>query len=619
MSISKEGSITSGKLIAKLFRKNMVRYGAGIILVIVTQVLNTQIPKLLGDLIDSLQAPSSVISEVYALAGTMAGVAIAAFLFRFLWRYLIMGFTRSIELNLRESLFTKLQSLSANFYLKYNTGDLITRSISDVQAVRMMFGMGLVGIVDVLVVNAVSIYYMVQSTGWLLTASAIIPIPFIILLLVKVRSGVRKRFRKLQESISAISSKVQENITGIRVVKAFAQEKSESAIFDKLSRNKWGAEMKMARLSAVVSPIVQLAFGTVFSVFLIFGGQAVIKGTLSLGDFVAFNGYLLLVIEPVNMISRIVQVWQRGRVSMSRLDEIFRVSPEVDDSRADSSLTELESTDIRVEGLTYFYPESNKKALQNISFSLPQGGILAIMGPTGSGKTTLANLLMRVWQAPQNHIYIGGHEISTIPLALLRQSIAYVPQDTFLFSDSIENNIRFSNESIPFEEVEKAAIAAAVDDNIKALPKGYETVVGERGMTLSGGQKQRICIARALVKNPRILLLDDCLSAVDSQTEQLILGNLREIMTHCTTLMITHRVSAAAMADKILLLDEEGRMAAFGSHSELKATSPAYQHLLEVIEAEKETESDNGKEISPQTGFHASGRGGFGVEREELL
>lgn len=583
--------LTSGKLIANLFKKNALRYGGGICLVVVTTILNTQIPKLLGQLIDAVKNPDSLLNDVYTLAGAMAAVAVAAFILRFAWRYLIMGFTRRIELHLREALFSKLQSLSADFYIRFNTGDIITRAISDVQSMRMMFGLGLVGIVDVLVVNVVSISFMVQTTGWVLTAVAIVPIPFLIFMLVKIRSGVRKRFRRLQESVSAISSKVQENITGIRVIKAFAQEKSESAIFSGLSRNKWQAEMHMARLSAVVSPIVQLAFGIVFSVFLILGGGMVIKGQLTLGQYLSFNGYLLLIIEPINMISRIVQVWQRGRVSMQRLDAIFTVSPGVDDSHADPSVTDLGGGDIRVEHLTYTYPNNEKPVLRDISFTIPQGGILAVLGPTGCGKSTLTNLLMRVWQTPENTIFIGGKEISSIPLAVLRANIAYVPQDTFLFSDSIENNIRFSDETIPFEEVEKAAIAAAVDANIKTLPNGYQTVVGERGMTLSGGQKQRVCIARALVKQPTLLLLDDCLSAVDSETEQEILGNLREIMTHCTALVITHRISAAAMADKILLLDETGGVAAYGSHSELKASSPVYNHLLAVIEAENEAEA----------------------------
>ncbi len=599
--------LTSKRLIVGLFRKNALRYAAGVFFVLCTTILNTQIPNLLGQLVDKVEQnavlPGSVVTPeaearlqaalpgIYKLVIIMAVAAFLTFVFRFVWRYFIMSFTRRLERDLREALFTHLQGLSADFYIKNNTGDIITRAISDIQAVRMMFGNGLVGMVDALAVTVVSLSYMVQTTSWQLTLVAFIPIPLLVFLLIKLRRGVRSRFLKVQEAVSSISSKVQENITGIRVIKAFAQENVESSIFSDLSKKKWEAEMGMVRLSATLSPIVQMAFGVVFSVFLVWGGSMVMDSRLTVGQYVAFNSYLLLIIEPVNTISRLVQVWQKGMVSMRRLDELFHARPSVDNSTADGSIQELSPCHLKVNHLTFTYPGCKCPSLKDIHFTIPAGGVLAVMGPTGSGKSTLANLVLRMWPLEEGKIYLGGHDISNIPLEVLRKNSAYVPQDTFLFSDTIENNIRFTDSALPFEDVQTAAAAAAVDDNIEGMPEGYKTMVGERGVTLSGGQKQRICIARALIKKPGLLVLDDCLSAVDAATEQRILSNLKVAIKGCTTLLITHRIAAASLADKILLLDEDGSVAAYGSPDELKRSNGAFIRLLRAMDAENSHEN----------------------------
>ena len=577
-------------VIINYFKKHWFRYALGVALVIVATMFNTVLPRLLGEAIDLVKAASdpttgTTLADVRNTCLIMVGCAICAFITRNAWRYLIMGFTRSIELHLRHSLFTHLQDLSSEFYVKNNTGDIITRAIVDTQAIRMMFGMGLIGIVDVLTTNVVTLGYMISTTSVKLTLIAVIPLPFLLYALVKLRTAMRKRFMIVQHSVSDIAAKVQENLTGVRVIKAFAQEDSENKQFENLSRKKWKAEMDMIRVWSFINPLSNFVFGAIFAVFLYLGGRMVIDGSLSLGEFVAFNTYIALLMEPIARISRIIQIWQRGSVSMQRLDMIFTATPAINDKNADKSVTSLDPMAIEVSDLTFRYPGTDKDVLKNISFTLENGGTLAVMGATGSGKSTLVSLLMRMWDPPADSITVSGHPIEEIPLRTLRGSIAYVPQETFLFSDSIMRNIIFYDERFSEDDAMEAARAAAIHDNIMEFPDGYGTTVGERGMTLSGGQKQRVSIARALVRKPELLLLDDCLSAVDAETERTILDNLRTYLKGCTTIIVTHRIAVAGIADRVLLLNEDGSMAAIGTHEELSQTSEEYQNLLAIIEA----------------------------------
>ena len=580
-------------IILDYFKKHWLRYAFGVVFVILATIFNAILPQLLGKTIDLVKAArdpaqSATLRDVRNICLLMCACAVAAFLTRNIWRYLIMGFTRSIELHLRHALFSHLQVLSPEFYVKNNTGDIITRAIIDSQAIRMMFGMGLIGIVDVLTINVVTLGYMVSTTSLKLTAIAVIPLPFLLFALVKLRTAMRRRFMIVQHSVSDIAAKVQENLTGIRVIKAFAQEDSENKQFEALSRKKWKAEMDMIRVWSFINPLSALVFGSIFAVFLYFGGKMVIAGTLTLGEFVAFNTYIALLMDPISRISRIIQIWQRGLVSMQRLDMIFSAKPAIDDAQADPAITTLAPLSIDITNLSYRYPGTEKDVLKNISFHLETGGTLAIMGATGSGKSTLMSLLMRMWNPPADAISVSGHPIETVPLSVLRGSIAYVPQESFLFSDSILNNIIFYDERITEDDAKAAAKAAAIHDNICEFPDQYATTVGERGMTVSGGQKQRVSIARALARKPELLLLDDCLSAVDAETERTILANLRDYLKGCTTIIVTHRIAVAGIADRVLLLNEDGSMAAIGTHSELSANCPEYQHLLAILEASKD-------------------------------
>ncbi|HOP10591.1 MAG TPA: ABC transporter ATP-binding protein [Oscillospiraceae bacterium] len=578
-------SVNSKSIIKSVFQKNWISYFIGIVLAGGTSYLSAQIPGLLGDAVNALSDGNNDFNAVKTAAILMIAAASGAFAARFIWRFLIIGTTRKIELNLRMGLFGHLQSQSGDFYVKYNTGDIITRSISDINAVRMMFGVGLVGIINTAVTTVVSVTYMVNAVDWTLTLAAVVPLPILAFGLTKLRFTIRKRFKRAQEAVSDLNAKTQENITGIRVVKAYAQEKSETETFSRLSKRKWASEMAMVRVSALIGPSTALVFGIVFSVFLMVGGRMVIDGTMNLGQYVAFNGYLALVVEPMNMISRIMTVWQRGRVSMGRLDQLFNEKPSVNDEKADKTITELEAGQLEVRDLTFSYPNTDKSSLKDVNFSVRQGQLLAVMGVTGSGKTTLANLILRLWPLEDGKVFLDGIDINQIPILTMRKYAAFVPQDSFLFSDTIAENIAFFDEDVTDEQVREAAKLACVDENIMAQPDGYDTVVGERGMTLSGGQKQRISIARALVRNPRLLLLDDCLSAVDAATEQAILKNLTDARGERITVFITHRISAAMAADNILLFNKDGSVAGIGSHEQLLRTNKAYNDLIELIKS----------------------------------
>ncbi|MEN6313487.1 MAG: ABC transporter ATP-binding protein [Clostridiaceae bacterium] len=575
------------QILTDFIKRHIASYIAGIIILLGTTYLNMLVPKLLGIITDGLNSRDMPENMIMRNVILMLSLVVAAFLLKFLWRYFLIGNCRSLECDLRDSLFKHLQTLPLNFYSNSKTGDLVAYAINDVQAVRKTFGFGLIHILDGLTSCIISIIFMAQTIDPVLTLMALAPVPLAVFLMIKVGSQIRGRFRKVQEAFAAISEKVQENISGIRVIKAFAQEKEEVDNFLKYSQRRIDTQMNLTRVSALLVPCGQLCLGISFLLFIVYGSRLVINGNISLGDYVAFSTYMLTILRPVMSISRIIDTWQRGIASYKRLGTIFDAPPATGLTSEESSVSGIKGN-LEIINLSFTYPGAKRRALKNVNFTLEQGRTLGIIGKTGCGKTTLINLLLRLYNVEDGHILIDGIDINDIPVDILRECIGYVPQDNFLFSTTIKKNIEFFRSIYSDDEIEEAAKASGVYENIVSFPDGFDTMVGERGTTLSGGQKQRISIARAIVKNPSILILDDSLSAVDTKTEVEILGNLKHVLENRTGIIISHRISTIMHADEILYMNS-GRIVERGNHEQLMALKGQY---FELYKAQNEPEPE---------------------------
>ncbi len=563
------------EILINFIKERLWSYIIGAIILVAASIVSSVVPRLLGTITDGLEKRMPP-EYIYRYTLLMLFASVGAFVLRFCWRYFLIGNSRNVECYLRDRLFKHLQTLPVSFYNNKKTGDLVAYAINDIQAIRMTFGFGFVAILEGVILNSVSIFFMVKTINPIITIIALLPMPGVVFIMTKLRRVIRERFRRVQEAFAEISDKVQENISGIRVVKAFAQEEEETKKFAVYSKKRVDTYMSLTRVSASLGPTSNICFGVSFLIFIIYGSTLVLRGVISLGDYVAFNSYMAIIMRPIMNISRIIEIWQRGIASFRRLNEIFETTSDIKDGTA-TDITEIKG-DIYVKNLTFTYPGATKAALEDVSFHLPAGKTLGILGTTGSGKSTIVNLLLRLYNVPEGSIFIDGRDINDIPFAVLRESIGCVPQDNFLFSTSIRNNIMFFRPVYTDEEVAEAAKIAGVYDNIVAFPDGFETVVGERGVTLSGGQKQRVSIARAVIKNPSVLILDDSLSSVDTKTEDLILGNIKKVLADRTGIIIAHRVSTVMHADEIIFMDE-GRIIEMGNHEQLMSKKGAYYNL----------------------------------------
>ncbi|MEG0774910.1 ABC transporter ATP-binding protein [Clostridium sp.] len=567
----------------KYARKYKKRYFVGIAFLIVVDFIQLIPPKILGFLTDSLSQGSATKGIVASSVVYILLIAAIMALCRFMWRIYINGTARFIEYDIRSKFFKHLQSLSTSFYNKNKTGDLMALATNDLNAIRMALGQGVIMFCDAIVLTIATLIIML-SINVNLTILSLIPLPLVAIISRKFGKSIHKKFTRVQSCFSRLTDLVQENFSGIRIVKSFVQEEKEYEKFLKENKNNLDANMDFIKVWGIFSPLIELIASLSFVILVAVGGRYVILGKISLGEFITFNMYLGNLVWPMMAIGWVMNILQRGYASLERIEEVLNTPPEITDKYVDH-INSLEG-DIVIKDLTFTYPNSNLPALINVNINIKEGETLGIVGRTGSSKSTLISLLLRLYNVENGKIYIAGKDINKIPLQTLRHNIGFVSQDPFLFSTTLAQNINLPFDNLDMDQVIEATKNADVYENIVDFPDGFETMVGERGVTLSGGQKQRVSIARALIKNPNILILDDCLSAVDAKTEVKILENLKKIMKDRTSIIISHRISAVKDADQIIVFDE-GKIVQSGVHEELKTQEGIYKDVYEKQQIEQ--------------------------------
>ncbi|MCT4542446.1 MAG: ABC transporter ATP-binding protein/permease [Vallitalea sp.] len=580
----------SKSILNKYLKKYKFSFLIGIISLIIVDVTQLQIPVITGNITDGLQNGAYTFNNLLneALKLFIIGAIIACF--RFVWRYFIFGTSRKIEYELRNDFFSHLEKLSLRFYNENKTGDLMAYATNDLNAIRMMVGPGLLMALDAIVLSILVILKMLTNISVNLTLVAIIPLPIIAIGSLLFGKAIRVRFKDKQEAFSHLSDVVQENISGIQVIKAFVQESKEVIEFNKINKNNYNKNMRVVKLFAIMLPLAMLVSGLSVAIVLGYGGYITILGKITLGEFVAFTQYLLMLVWPMMAFGWCINIMSQGMASLSRFQKVLDEEPEIFDEKTVKQIDKIKGN-IEINNLSFSYPGSDLKELNDICVNIKKGETLGIVGRTGSGKTTLVNMLLRMYNPPRNTIFIDGNDIMDIPLKVLRNSIGYVPQDNFLFSDTISRNIAFGVIEASDQYIHLAAKDANVHDNIIEFTNQYETVVGERGVTLSGGQKQRISIARALIKEPSIMILDDSVSAVDTNTEEQILSHIREERKDKTTIIIAHRISTIQNSDKIIVIDD-GKITESGTHESLLAENGLYYDMVQKQQLEKELDKE---------------------------
>ncbi|EGO8273702.1 ABC transporter transmembrane domain-containing protein [Enterococcus faecalis] len=575
------------KKLGWFFKQEKKSYIIGVFSLMMVALVQLVPPKVIGVVVDEIVNKEIRLTKIIVWVALLIGAGLAQYLFRYIWRMHIWGSAARLEKELRTQLFHHFTKMDSIFYQKYRTGDLMAHATNDLNAIQNVAGAGILTFADSVITGGTTIIAMVLFVDWRLTLIALLPLPLLAVTSRVLGSKLHDAFRDSQAAFSAINDKTQESITGIKVIKTFGQEKEDLADFtekidDAIVKNK-----RTNFLDALFDPFITLIIGVSYVVTIIIGGRFIMQGTISLGQLVSFIAYIGMLVWPMFAIGRLFNVLERGNASYDRVNELLHEKTHIIEGK-DAIKTMAQGT-ISMKIASFSYPKEETVALENIQFSLQEGETLGIVGKTGAGKTTILKLLMREYDQYQGTISFGKHNIKNYTLDALMGAMGYVPQDHFLFSVTVRDNIRFAKPDLEQAAVEQAAALAFINQEIKTFPEGYDTMVGERGVSLSGGQKQRISIARALIVEPELLILDDALSAVDAKTEEAILSNLKETRQEKTTIITAHRLSSVMHAKEILVLDQ-GKIIERGTHQELLTQNGWYQRMWEKQQLEAKIE-----------------------------
>lgn len=575
------------KKLGWFFKQEKKSYIIGVFSLIMVALVQLVPPKVIGIVVDKITSKNLTIKPILFWVSILLAAAIAQYIFRYIWRTHIWGSAAKLEKDLRKQLFHHFTKMDNVFYQKYRTGDLMAHATNDLNAIQNVAGAGILTFADSFITGGATIVAMILFVDLRLTLIALIPLPLLAVTSRVLGSKLHDAFRDSQAAFSTINDKTQESITGIKVIKTFGQEQEDIQDFTEKIEDAIVKNKRVNFLDALFDPFITLIIGVSYVLTIIVGGRFIMNGTITIGQLISFISYIGMLVWPMFAIGRLFNVLERGNASYDRVNELLHEKTHITEKK--DAIQVPAKGRLSMEIAQFTYPKDDQATLEQIKFTVGVGETLGIVGKTGAGKTTILKLLMREYDHYQGRVMFGEHDIKEYSLDALMNSMGYVPQDHFLFSMTVRDNIRFANPDFTEAKVEQAAEMAFINNEIKAFPKGYDTLVGERGVSLSGGQKQRISIARALIVDPELLILDDALSAVDAKTEEAILSNLKEARKEKTTIISAHRLSSVMHAKEIIVLDE-GKIVERGTHQELLSLAGWYKRMWDKQQLEAKIE-----------------------------
>ncbi|MBC9788535.1 ABC transporter ATP-binding protein [Carnobacterium maltaromaticum] len=575
------------KKLGWFFKQEKKSYITGIFFLILVALVQLVPPRVIGVVVDEIAAGKMTGAYLSRWILILVAAGIGQYTFRYIWRLNIWGGAAKLEQTLRNNLFKHFTQMDHSFFQKYRTGDLMAHATNDLSAIQMVAGGGILTLADSMITGGATIIAMAIFIDWRLTLIALIPLPLLAVASRVLGSKLHERFRGAQAAFSSMNDKTQESISGIKVIKTFGEEAADVADFKEQTDKVVAKNKRVYLIDSLFDPAITFIMGISYVLTIIIGGSYVMSGTISIGQLISFISYIAMLIWPMFAIGRLFNILERGSASYNRVEELLSESSSIIENP--NAVQELVNGRLDYRIYEFHYPEDDRVALNHVHFTIKQGDTLGIVGKTGAGKTTLFKLLLREYDEYAGSIRFGGHDIRDYSLNALLHGIGYVPQDQFLFSTTIRENIRFANPNLTEEDVINAAKLTAIHDDILGLPNGYDTLVGERGVSLSGGQKQRISIARALITNPELLILDDALSAVDAKTEEAILSALKAQRLDQTTIIAAHRISSVMHAEEIIVLDD-AEIIERGNHQELIEIDGWYQDMFDRQQLEDKLE-----------------------------